>query len=494
MSMINNPGITKAKEATSAVNGKMVVPEFINKTGKTDFNDMHIEQGLDAVNKHVLSQINNFVDKSDDVDLVAAVIDPAQDFTIDAVLKHFVVIYGQGVLIYDSKREIFMSATDFRIAVGNDVNKQFFADSKRKMVQKKNVRFSPGAGDLLDGYLNLFKRLPFKPKKGKCDLLLDILFHLCGEDKVTYDWTLKWLAYPLQNVGAKMATAIVIHGREGTGKNLFLSAIQRIYGDYTSIITQNDIESNFNGWASRKLFIVANEVVSRQEMFHKKGIMKNMITEPEWNINEKNINSRKEANHANFVFCSNFLQPVAPDKDDRRYLILWSPSKQDKVFYKAVAHERDNGGVEALYHYLLNYDLSEYDEYTEPVMTNAKLELIMLSMKSDERFIEMWLDGDLPLPLLPVLTSSLYQEYQNWCKREGEKFYVSSTEFGAVLGKHELINKKNHQRYFIGARERKGTFVVPYGFEPGEGVSTCKWLTESNDKFNDAVSALKSES
>ena len=42
---------------------------------------------------------------------------------------------------------------------------------------------------------------------------------------VTPRWVLKWLAYPIQHPGAKMRTALVLHGPQGTGKNMFFEAI-----------------------------------------------------------------------------------------------------------------------------------------------------------------------------------------------------------------------------------------------------------------------------
>lgn len=411
------------------------------------------------------------------------VIIPATDFTIERVMRDFVVLHGKGGGIFDDRRCEFMSKTDFYTSVGDEVAKKFINSPGRRCVFRRNVVFDPTTTVKKPGYINLFRGLPLTPKQGKCELLLETLFHLCEKDDAVYDWVLKWMAYPLQNPGAKMTTAVVIHGREGAGKNLFWTALQRIYGEYTSIITQNDLEGSFNGWASKKLFVIGNEVVSRQEMFHKKGVMKNMISEPEWTINEKNINQRQEANHANFVFFSNFLQPVTPDKEDRRYLILWTPPKREKAFYKSVAHERDHGGTEALYHYLLNYDLGEFDEYTEPVMTIAKQDLIHLSMKSDERFIELWLNEDMPLTLCPVLTQHLYAAYQFWCKHDGEKFAVSLTEFGTLISKHEFVTKKTDQWYSKGTGRTRGAFALPCGCKKPDDQSKEAWLGNSTAGF-----------
>jgi putative DNA primase/helicase len=482
-----NPGISKALAAANAVNGMMIKPTFLDKSKRTDFNDMHVEQGLDAVKKAVNKQIlekNTVSDLPNPADVNDVVINPVTDFSLPQLLHDFVVLHGQGSGVFDLKHNEFMAVSDLRNSIGNKIANEFLNSEYRKVVLRRNVVFDPTTLNLPPAYINLYRGLPLKPKKGDCQLLLDVLFYLCEGNPDVYYWLLKWIAFPLQNVGAKMTTAVVIHGPEGAGKNLFWTAIQRIYGDYTSIITQTDLESSFNGWASKKLFVIGNEVVSRQEMFHKKGVMKNMISEPEWFINEKNISPRRENNHANFVFFSNFLQPVTPDKDDRRYLILWTPPKKEKEYYKRVAQERDNGGTEALYHYLMQISLGDFDEYTEPLMTEAKEDLIQLSMKSDQRFIDAWLLDDLPVPVCPVLTTNLYDAYKFWCKREGEKFYVSSTEFGTLLNKHELVDKQSQQRYLNHSTDSRGTFAVPFGLQQPDQITKYKWLSESTVQFS----------
>jgi hypothetical protein len=458
---------------------------------KSSFRHMMIEQAGVAVKRSILKQVKKkerllaapppipAPPAEDD----GSVINPGADFTLQALLRDFVVLHGHGSGVFDDRRCEFMSVTDFRNSVGRKAADEFFNSPYRKVIFRRNVVFDPTIKKTPVGFVNLYRGIKLKPEKGECKRLLDILFHLCERNDEVFQWVLSWIAYPLQHPGAKLMTAVVIHGREGAGKNLFWTAIQRIYGEYATIISQKNLESGFNGWASRKLFIVGNEVISRQEMFHVKGAMKDYITGDVWYINEKNIAERIEANRANFTFFSNFLQPVAPDKDDRRYLVLWTPPKQSKEYYKAVANERDNGGTEALYHYLLNYDLGDFNEYTEPLMTEAKMDLVELSMKSDERFVEKWLNEDLSVPLIPVLTSELYRAYKFWCRCEGEKFFVSATEFGTLLNKHELVDKKPDQRYYRGLNKLKGTFAVPYGSEPEEDKAMANWLGSCNDDF-----------
>lgn len=471
----------------------------------SDWNDLHVHYGLDEVKR----QINNALEAANDksgadelppvenyrdelpaqtepplgADEAAQVIDPNFDFTNDIIRHDYVVLSGKGACIFNDRTCQMMSRQDFSLSVGEGPAKAFLNDNSRRVVYRHNVVFDPTTIEQEPGFINLFRGLKLKPKKGECSKILSLLRFLCEDNEEVFTWLLRWLAYPLQNPGAKMRTALVIHGREGTGKNLFFRPIQQIYGEYATIITQTELESSFNSWASRKLFIIGNEVTTRQEMYHKKGVVKNMITEPEWNINQKNIDIRQENNHANFVFFSNFLQPVAPDRDDRRWMVLWTPPKREKAFYREVVAEIENGGTEALYDYLLNLDVGEFDEFTEPVMTKAKQDLIDLSMKSDERFLHLWTSCELNVPLIPCLTEDLYKVYLWWCKHEGERFSVGSTEFGIQIGKHEELDKKSHQHYMDGSKKRTNTFAFPLYSEPPADMTKIKWLTSCRTRF-----------
>jgi hypothetical protein len=352
---------------------------------------------------------------------------------VEAIRKRFTLIYGTET-VYDHDEHDIIRVAHLRLALGKDpVNAWLYSDGRR-MVSRDHVVFDPSGRAKLPDYVNLFYGMPAKPDASKpCDKLMDLLCHLCGEDPAVFDWVLKWIAYPLQHPGAKMETAIVMHGEEGAGKNLFWAAVRDLYGAYASVITQNELESQFNTWASRKLFMIANEVVSRSELREHKGRLKNYITERELQINEKLLPLRTEENHMNFVFLSNETQPLALDRTDRRYLVLWTPPARGPEFYAAAHDELLNGGAAGLYARLLELPLGEFNEHTKPLLTDAKRNLIEISKTPPELFFDQWSTGLLPVPYHSAAARDLYRSFVKWCAMAGEKHAPSQTKFGGAM-------------------------------------------------------------
>lgn len=360
---------------------------------------------------------------------------PSRDFLdqVDGLRKRFTLIYGTDT-VYDHEQHDIIRVANLRLAFGKDPVNWWLYGRDRRMVPRDHVVFDPTGQKKLPRYVNLFYGMPIKPDASKsCSKILALLHFLCSDDEAVYDWALKWLAYPLRHPGAKMASAILMHGEEGTGKNLFWSAASEIYGDYSTVITQNELESQFNTWASRKLFMIANEVVSRSELREHKGRLKNYITEPSIPINEKMLPLRTESNHMNFVFLSNETQPLVIDPKDRRYLVIWTPLTLSPQFYAEVAAELTAGGAAGLYAHLLAMDLGSFNEHTKPLMTKAKENLIEISKMAAELFYDHWSAGLLPVPFIACYQRDLYQVFVKWCALHGEKHPPSDTKFGMTL-------------------------------------------------------------
>ena len=469
-----NPGRTKALAAAAAVDGSAVFPEFIGVERGTDWNDLWVAIGPAATRAQLL-QATGKTESPPPPSVGGGV---SFNFDLLTLLEEFALVYGTET-VFDQRINRIITLSGLRAAAGRDLVKIWLEHPERRAVLPEGVVFEPG-GAIAPEQVNLFCGWPIEPRAADITRLLEMLFYLCGESDNVFDWVLKWCAYPLQNPGAKMRSAIVMHGPEGTGKNLWWGAIRDIYGEYGSIITQTELESQFNAWASRKLFCIGNEVVSRQEMYHQKGRLKNMITEPEWLINEKMLPTRMEANHANFVFLSNVITPAAPDPDDRRYMVIWTPPKLGKDYYRGVVAEQRRTGPGALYHYLLNYELGDFDEHTVPMDTEAKRDLIMASLGGPELFWLEWSGGDLSAPFAPCTKNDLFVYYQKWSRDNGENWSVSKNKFSVILGKRM---GSDNAWVSNGTSKRKARVWLPNDWRPDDDVPRQTAISKSVDNF-----------
>lgn len=403
--------------------------------------------------------------------------------TVDRLRQNFVLLYGTNTA-WDRDNRMQIKITDLRYAYGGDAVKYWLADENRQMINHDRLVFDPTRTCDEATHVNLFHGFEVEPKKGECHLIIDLLAHLCDNDQDLLTWILRWIAYPLRNVGAKMPTSIIMHGDEGSGKNLFWErVVRRIYGEYGGVIGNAQIESQFNEWASKKLFSVCDEVVTRNELKQLKGKLKHMISGDDIRINPKNLPERAEANHINFVFLSNELQPLALDKTDRRYLVVWTPPKRDADYYKAVAAQADAGGVEAFYHYLLHeLDMGDFTEHTKPLDTAAKKKLISLGLEAPERFYREWSNQMLPLPFISCSAMQLYAGFQRWCHLNGERFPPSQTIFGAKVERHAAGEVKRRMvKYGLGSVVKQRTVYLVS--EPPDGTTLTDFVEAASDQF-----------
>ena len=265
-----------------------------------------------------------------------------------------------------------------------------------------------------------------------------------------------------------------------------------IYGKYGRIIDQSAIEDKFNDWASKKLFLIADEVVARSEIYHIKNKIKAFIT-GEWiRINPKNMGAYEERNHVNVVFLSNERLPSVLEEDDRRHAVIWTPAKLEAGFYQEIAKSIANGAIAALHDYLLNLDLGDFHEHTKPILNDAKRELIELGKDPMLRFYDQWISGDLDsIQLMPVLSEDLYELYRIWSNRQGSKA-ATMTRFIDAISKREGV-QKNRKRYLSGSKQSnpKNFIYPPKALEMNPGNSESGWLGQCVEDFRESMKEYK---
>jgi len=410
------------------------------------------------------------------------------------LLENFALIYGTQTCWDDETRRI-VNVNALRLAYTNDSVKAWLNTPGRRMVRPEELMFEPGR-DLAEPCINLFDGFAMQPRAGDCAPILELLQHLCGESADTPDkvaevvaWALRWLAYPLQHPGAKMRSAMVFHGPQGAGKNLLFEIVAAIYGHYALVVGQDQLEDKFNDWASMKLFLIGDEVVARQELYHHKNKLKAFITGETIQINTKMMPLRTESNHANLVFLSNEQQPLALEVGDRRYFVVYTPPRRTDDLYARVAACLRTGGAAAFFAHLMAVDCAGFDQFAIPPMTSAKRDLIELGLKPHERFAREWVGGNLPLPRWVCSTEQLYRAFKRWAYMTGERF--PPNQAGFTKGVEKALRDRAR---CVPARldtEVNGRgwmrLWVPGDLEPPESMTMGAWARECVQSFEDVL-------
>lgn len=436
-----NTGVFKACIAAAKHRCSMVIPWFKDsKSSGTDFNDLANEEGIEVVkeqltkfeepkvNRSALAQQkreSRAKEKEKSASEAARI--------VSELGSRYVHIYPDDVC-WDLKEKLLVKIGVMRQCYESKLVTAYLTNAYGNLqrIRKDQLVFRPD-GKVPSGCVNTFTGWKRNPNpNASCAKLLQHLYYICEEDDRVHDWVLKWLAYPIQHPGAKMHTALVVYGeKEGTGKSMFFDAVSRIYGrEYSRHVDQKLMTSRFNMWLSHKLFVVADEVVTSKERRELKGILKNLITSPVHQLEEKNMPVVEEDNLTNFVFLSNEMMPLALDWFNRRYMCIRYNMEHDQKYFKELAEEIENGGVDALCDFLMKIDLEDFEPSTRPIETQAERDLKELGTDSSRRFLMEWLDDSTDFVLGPASSQDLYRAYKLWLTAAGEKQLMSSTMFG----------------------------------------------------------------
>jgi len=500
-----NAGIAGAQAVALSDESTWLAPHFaaqrpLDRKGPTDWNDLHVAEGLHVVRAQVEAHLlaikwrpaagaapasstkgGGGGDSGDDLRSIG---------TVDELHRRYALVYEAAETVFDAQEHKLVPLASMRnLCTSRQMHRDWMESADKRVVRLEEVGFDPGEQDA-NIKCNLWAGWPTRPRAGSCELLLSLGEYLCSQDRRAAEmwlWLQRWLAYPIQHPGAKMKTAVIMHGPQGTGKNLFFEAVLAIYGNYGQLVDQDAIEDKYNDYLSRKLMLVADEVVARQEMFHAKNKLKGLVTSDWIRINPKFVASYRERNHVNLVFLSNEVQPMALERDDRRYGVIWTPGKWQAELYNAVLAEIRAGGVAALHHHLLHIDLGDFGPATLPPMTDAKTALVELGMDSSERFFVEWTAERLSmLPVCTVRSEDLYQAYTHWCRMQGvSKPAQLNTCMGSWVKRPGT--RKSRERHLLNhslTREVQSTVLHPPGVEAPANRTD---LTASINRFAEGL-------
>lgn len=253
----------------------------------------------------------------------------------------------------------------------------------------QKITYRPGQPRITDaGEFNYWAGWRVEPKRGDVSLwklLLDYMFQGNAEARTYFE---QWLAYPIQNPGAKMYSASVIWGpTHGTGKSLIGYCMRSIYGKNFKEISDRELQGNFNEWAENRQFIMADDVTSGE---YKRALMeelKFMITRQDLTINAKYIPTYTIPDCLNWYFTANAPDAFLIEDTDRRYFVWKAPMEpMERAAYKAIDkalhHDKEDKFTAALFYHLQHLDLAGFDPKGHALSTDAKKAMV-LDSKTD---------------------------------------------------------------------------------------------------------------
>ena len=243
-----------------------------------------------------------------------------------------------------------------------------------------------------NNYYNLWKGFAVKPQKGNWMLfqrhILDVI--ASGNMNIA-KWIVAWMARIVQDPGGERpGTAIVLRGRQGTGKGVFVKFFGRFLGDhYKQVAQAGQVTGRFNHHLKNALLVFVDEGFWAGDK-QAEGVIKNMITEPNIAIEQKGKDVIQVRNHINLIMASNNSWVVPAGLEERRFLVLdvSDSHQQDHDYFNAITDQMENGGIEAMLHDLLNFDITGINLREVP-QTQALWEQKQASMTPVQKY---WYD------------------------------------------------------------------------------------------------------
>ena len=321
-------------------------------------------------------------------------------------------------------------------AILQPVGKWWLANEQRR--QYDTIVFAPGHE--VTGAYNMWKGFAYQAKPGACQKFLDhTYYNICRADDKLYDYLIGWLARCVQHPDSPGEVAVVLQGGRGTGKSFFAKELGELFGrHFLHVSNPSHLIGNFNSHLRDVVLLFADEAFFAGDKKHA-SILKTLITEETITIEAKGVDAEAAPNYVHLIMASNDRHVIPAGGDERRFLVLQvgDESKQNAKYFKAIKQEMENGGYEALLHYLLGLDLSDFEVRNVPA-TAALQEQKMLSLEIEEewwynKLIEGRLFSDDDDWSRSVRKEQLIDDYINYAQKFGTQRRGNSTIVGKFL-------------------------------------------------------------
>ena len=254
-----------------------------------------------------------------------------------------------------------------------EVGKWWLKHPQRR--QFETIIFAPG-DEVAQSY-NLWRGYGVTAIPGKMheSFLEHLRSNVCKGIDEHYSYLLGWMARVVQKPNEPGEVAIVLRGGKGVGKSFFAKHFGKLFGrHYLEVSNPSHLVGNFNAHLRDTVLLFADEAFYANDKKHA-SILKTLITSDTLTVEAKGVDVESAPNFVHLIMASNSPHVVSASHDERRYFVLdvGTEKQQETRYFGGIADDLENGGYESLLHFLLGYEISDYEVRLVP-QTQALIE------------------------------------------------------------------------------------------------------------------------
>jgi hypothetical protein len=230
---------------------------------------------------------------------------------------------------------------------------------------------------------NTWRGFRLKPRTGDWSRFQHHLReHVCRGNQEWYDYLLKYFAHMVQFSGRLPGVAIVIRGKQGTGKTVVYKMLELMFHPFNAVLVEDPqrITGHFNWHLADKILVCADEAFFARDR-QLPGPLKSRITAERMLFESKGIDAITLNNYVRLFIISNNEHVIHADADERRYFVLETadtfaqqPGESEsvaaarrKAYFDPISQQmKHEGGAEAMMFDLRHMDLAGFDPRVFP--------------------------------------------------------------------------------------------------------------------------------
>ena len=276
-------------------------------------------------------------------------------------------------MMFDTKS--FDSMFNYMLEGKGSISTEIFA-AKRSMRKFDKMDFLPEKPEFCGEVYNTWRPSDIKPAEGDPAIFLEHMEYMF-EDEGERNMVLDYMAWCVQNPAEKPNFAMVIKGKQGTGKSFIGQVLERIFGPHNTGRPMNaSIQSQFNGWARNVKLVVIEELMvkGRVDLMNH---LKPMITDPVIEVNEKYQPTQRITNNCVIVAFTNHDDALPVEDDDRRYMIIISEAfpRRAEYYNRLFRWAEKEGGDAVIWDWLLKRDIGKFNGKGRAPTSSSKDEM-----------------------------------------------------------------------------------------------------------------------